>query len=295
MLRFGYASQNLTMGLTTGRTLRLANLRDAGKVRGIVAANLADLEAIIRWNAAHHIGLFRSSQQLIPFASHPAFPYDWEEEHANELRRIGGLAQELEVRLSLHPGQFIQPGSPNGEVGPRSVAELRYVARLLTLLAGADSVLVLHVGGAYGDKREAARAFVAAMAGEEETLRYLALENDERIWTVEEVVPVARELGIPAIVDTLHHTLNPGGLDLAGALDLGLPTWPHRPKIHLSSQDPAKQAGAHAFEISVDDFQMLQGALDGRETDVMVEAKGKEKAVLALSALASGADSAARR
>jgi UV DNA damage endonuclease len=66
-------------------------------------------------------------------------------------------------------------------------------------------------------------------------------------------------------------------------LDLSLPTWETRgarPKVHISSQDPEKQSGAHAYTIDLADWNTLLDALDGRETDVMVEAKGKELALL---------------
>jgi len=287
MIRYGYPAQNLTLPATTNRTLRLASLADAEKVRALVWENMFGLETIVRWNAERGIRLFRIGQGLIPFASHPAFPYDWPEEHGDDLRELGALARSLGVRLSMHPGQFINPGSPNPETAGRSLDELRYAARVFDLMGNDDAVVVLHLGGAYDDRPAAVARFVEALRPQEDILRYLALENDERIWTAGEIVGAARALGIPAILDNLHHSLNPGGLSLAEALDLALPSWEARdvrPKVHLSSQDPAKRPGAHAHSIEAGDWAAFLDALDGRETDVMVEAKGKE---LALSALRS--------
>lgn len=286
MIRLGYPTQNLTLGASTNRTLRLKNLPDAQKVRGLVRENLRDLRRILAWNAEQGIGLFRLGQSIIPFASHPDFPYDWLSEHAAELREAGLLARSLGIRLSMHPGQYINPGSPRREVVERSLAELRYVARLFELMGCEDAVMVLHMGGAHGDRRESSRRFVEALLGEQEVLRHLALENDERIWSVPEVVEAAGALGVPAITDTLHHALNPGGVSLREALDLTLPTWgERRPKLHLASQDPEKQAGAHARLIRQEDWLRLLEALGGRDADIMVEAKGKE---LALEALLPG-------
>ncbi len=282
MIRLGYPTQNLTLPATTNRTLRLASLADAEKVRGIVRENVAGLLEILRWNAERGVMLFRIGQSLIPFASHPAFPYDWEAEHGDELRDTGALALSLDIRLSVHPGQYIRPSSLRPDVVERSLAELRTSARLLSLLGGRDAVLVLHLGGAQEGKAAAARRFADALRAEEEVLRYLALENDERIWSLVEVAEVATSLGIPAITDTLHHHLNPGGLTLKEALDLSLPTWKvrdARPKVHLSSQDPEKQVGAHAYSVEAGDWQALGAALGGRGADVMVEAKGKELAL----------------
>jgi len=286
VIRLGYPAQNLTIPATTNRTLRLASLPDVERLKWLVRDNVADLEAILRWNAEHGVALFRMGQNLIPFASHPAFPYGWRVEHGEELREVGELARDLGIRLSMHPGQYINPGSPRQEVVGRSLSELRYVTGVFELLGSPDSVAVLHMGGAYADRPASAARFVEVMRPEAEILRYLALENDERIWTVAEVVETARALGIPAIADAFHHGLNPGGLTLGEALDLAMPTWEARgvrPKLHLSSQDPDKRAGAHAYYVDGRDWQALLGALDGRDADVMVEAKGKEQTLLASS------------
>jgi UV DNA damage endonuclease len=285
VIRLGYPAQNLTLPATTNRTLRLASVSDVEKLRGLVRGNIADLRAILRWNAERGISLFRMGQDLIPFASHPAFTYDWEVEHGEELRGVGELARDLGIRLSMHPGQYINPGSPRPEVVERSLWELRYVARVFDLLGNHDSVAVLHMGGAYADRAASAARFVGALRPEERVLRYLALENDERVWTVAEVVETSRVLGIPAIVDAFHHGLNPGNLTLEEALDVALPTWEPgsvRPKLHLSSQDADKRPGAHAYSVGRRDWQALLAALDGRDADVMVEAKGKERALAPL-------------
>jgi UV DNA damage endonuclease len=283
VIRLGYPTQNLTIPATTNRTCRLANLRDAKKLRGLIRENLAGLTAILRWNAEHGVPLFRMGQSLIPFASHPQFPYDWAEEHGDELGRCGELTRSLGIRLSMHPGQYIQPGSLKPEGVERSLGELRSAARVLSLIGSPDSVLVLHMGGGKEDKPATSARFVEVMSPEEDVLVYLALENDERVWTVADIVKTAHALGIPAIADTLHHGLNPGGLALEAAFDLSLPTWKERrarPKLHLSSQNPEKQAGAHAYSVDLADWQALVYALRGREADVMVEAKGKEHALV---------------
>ncbi len=285
MIRLGYATQNLTLPATTNRTLRLAGLGDAEKVRALVWENLLGLETILRWNAEHGVPLFRIGQGLVPFASHPSFPYDWEAEHGDDLRWIGALAGSLGIRLSMHPGQFIQPGSLKDAVVERSLDELRYAARVFDLIGSPASVIVLHMGGAYEDRPATAARFVERLRPETAVLRYLALENDERIWAVPEIVQTAYTLGVPAITDAFHHGLNPGGMTLEEALDVSLPTWERRgvrPKLHLSSQDPAKQPGAHAYLVDVGNWLTLLGAIDGREADVMIEAKGKERALAPL-------------
>lgn len=242
ILGLGYPCENLTLKASTNHTLRLASLGEE-KIRARVAENLQDLTRILTWNHQEGFRLFRIGQHLIPFASHPHFPYHWERVHGEELTRLGNLAQALGQRLSMHPGQYVNPGSPNPQVVARSLAELRYSARLLDLLEAQDGVLVVHLGGTYGDREATLRRFVENLKGEGEILRFLALENDERLWTVEEVLRAAEALGVPVVVDTLHHALNPGRLSLEEALGLALATWRTIPKVHLSSQDPLSAQG----------------------------------------------------
>ncbi|WP_018112482.1 UV DNA damage repair endonuclease UvsE [Thermus igniterrae] len=276
-LRLGYPCENLTLKASTNHTLRLASLREE-RVQEKVGQNLLDLERILRWNPEHGFGLFRIGQHLIPFASHPLFPYDWEKAHGEELSRLGALARALGQRLSFHPGQYVNPGSPDPKVVERSLAELRYSARALSLLGAEDGVLVLHLGGVYGDRESTLRRFVENLRGEGEVLRYLALENDERLWGVEEALKAAEALGARVVVDTLHHALNPGRLSLEEALRLALATWSGRPKVHLASQAPGKRPGAHAFRVAPEDWERLLLALPG-PADIMVEAKGKEQGI----------------
>ena len=51
VIQLGYPTQNLTIPASTNRTLRLANLYDAPKVREIALANFRGLVEILRWNA----------------------------------------------------------------------------------------------------------------------------------------------------------------------------------------------------------------------------------------------------
>ena len=296
MIRVGYAAQNLTIPATTNRTLRLASLSNADKVRSLVQANLEALRSIITWNALHGVALFRIGQSLIPFASHRQFPYDWQREHAGELADIGVLARSHGIRLSMHPGQYIQPGSPTPAIVANSLDELRFVAALFDLVGNRDATMVLHMGGAYGDHPQTAARFASILACEPSILRYLALEGDERIWSIRQILPVAAALGVPVIVDALHHRMNPDGLTLAEAIDLALPTWSGRdirPKVHISSQDPDKQAGAHAFGIEQADWDELVAVIGDRDIDVMIEAKGKEQALIGLGLVTPGDDARA--
>lgn len=285
--RWGYPCENRTLGATTLRTVRLANL-EPERVRAKVRANLDDLERMVRFNAEVGLGLLRIGQQLIPFASHASFPYDWEREHGDRLAEIGVLARDAGIRFSMHPGQYVNPGSELREVVERSLAELRYSARVLALAGAVDGVVVVHGGGANGGKAAALERFATAVSSEPELLRFLAVENDERTWGMEDLLPLAERLGIPVVVDALHHQWNPGRSTLGEAIRAAATTWRTRQKVHLSSQATGARPGTHAEMVVPADAERLREAAAGLTLDVMVEAKAKELAVLPLVGAGAG-------
>ena len=92
----------------------------------------------------------------------------------------------------------------------RAVDDLRFHADFLDAV-GADGTakIILHLGGGYGDKPAALRK----LAGNLETLpdhirNRLALENDERIYTIEDVLTICGAFSLPAIFDVYHHSIN---------------------------------------------------------------------------------------
>ncbi|MCS6829370.1 MAG: UV DNA damage repair endonuclease UvsE [Armatimonadota bacterium] len=282
MIRWGYPCENITLDASTNHTLQLRNIREE-RIREKFEQNLRDLWRMLEWNVLQGIALFRIGQHLVPFASHPHFPYDWYMAHADALREVGRFARQHGLRLSMHPGQYVNVGSPHAGVVERSLAELRYSATVLDALGLPDSVLVIHLGGVYEGHHATAQRIVKHLQGEEQILRWLVLEHDERLWSLRQVLPVAEQLDVPVIVDNLHHRLNPDHLTLQEAVRLGLSTWNgKRPKLHLSSQDESKRAGAHAGRIDLEDLYELLDALEDAEADIMVEAKEKELAVLPL-------------
>ncbi len=68
------------------------------------------------------------------------------------LAALGRKARDLDIRLSFHPSQFVVLNSPDPELVAKSVWDLKSQAEMLDLMElGPETVVVIHVGGAYGD------------------------------------------------------------------------------------------------------------------------------------------------
>lgn len=99
-------------------------------------------------------------------------------------------------RLTVHPGQFTQLGSPRKEVIEAAVKDLEYHSQLLRGLglrgqADKDAVMILHMGGMFGDKGETLKRFEENYKRlSEDVKNRLVLENDDVVST-----PLQRRFG----------------------------------------------------------------------------------------------------
>lgn len=292
-MQIGYPCSNLRLGCSAARTFRLASY-SPDRLIETVTANLDCLEAILRWNAAHGIRYFRISSGTIPFASHPVMDVAWGDVFAARLAGIGTFVHAEGMRLTTHPGQYTLLNSPRPEVVEASIRELAYHAELFDRL-GLDSThkIQIHVGGVYGDREAARQSFIARYPTLPEVVRQrLVIENDERQYALADCLAIAEQTGIPVLFDWFHHALFNRGEASSAALDAFMATWdPARdgvPAMDFSTQDAAKQAGAHAASIDVEAFAVFLDALAGREVDVMLEIKDKETSALAANAILAG-------
>ena len=257
------------------------------KLRSIAWDNATALGSAVEWCAAHHVGAFRIQSEMLPLSTHPELGYelssiDERGEIEGQLRAAGETAATRDVRLSFHPDQFIVPGSHRAEVVDRSLLDLESLAKLAGVVGAAQ--LTLHGGGAHGGKEAALDRLVRGLARLSPRARKLiVLENDDRVFTVEDLLPICRREGIPLVYDVHHHRCNPDRLDVEEATDAATETWASRePWAHVSS--PLHGWGStnprpHSDFIDPDD---LPRSWLSRDLTVDVEAKAKELAVLRL-------------
>lgn len=288
--RLGYACLCVSLPNSSPRGTVLRNATP-DRLRALIEENLDRLARVLEFNVAHRIRLFRISSDLIPFGSHPVNQVPWWEEFGPRLAELGAYIRTHDLRVSVHPGQHTVLSAVNEAVAIASLRDLEYHGRLLDAL-GVDlrSKIVVHGGGAYGDKSAAlsrwARRADQLPAG---VRARLVIENDERKFGAEDILTLSGLVGLPVVFDLLHHRAyaGPGDRDLSGLLRRVFATWrPERdgpPKVHLSSQAPGKRLGAHAELVAPGDLAALLAAAPPEiDFDCMLEAKSKELALFHL-------------
>jgi UV DNA damage endonuclease len=266
------------------------------------------LHGVLDYCDRHDIRMYRFAASIAPYATHPDLPrfHGQVEECADELAAFGARADELGVRLSTHPSQYIVLNSENPVTQRAAARDVEVQAGLLDAMgAGPEAVCILHIGGAAGGREAALERFERGFELLSERARArLVVENDDRTFALVDALEVHRRTGLRVVWDILHHHCHdPEGIPDREALELALATWPagQLPKIHYSSPKTAieerrKKVGrrvekswvlpqlrAHADMIDPIGFEhFLRETAAGLEFDVMLEAKAKDLAVLRL-------------
>ena len=264
-------------------------------VESLGIANAKDIVKMLRWNDKYGIKFLRLSSEMFPFASHPEYGYKLAPFVSKELAEAGKVAAELGHRLTTHPGQYTQLGSPRKPVIDNAIRDLDYHAELLSLLKlppqqDRDAVMILHLGGVFGDKTATLERFRENYKRLPQGVKNrLVLENDDVSWSVHELLPLCEELNIPMVLDFHHHNIifdaeqiREGTKDIVDIFPRILATWKRKnitPKMHYSEPTPAAITGRQRRKHNPRVATLPPCPPD---MDLMIEAKDKEQAVFEL-------------
>jgi UV DNA damage endonuclease len=293
MIRFGlcciFRDEPIKFGTTTATSLaRMSRADGLAKLSRLCAANANSLLAALEYCHANGIGCFRIVSQVLPLKTHPVCGYQLEELPDGDaiierFRACGEFARAHGLRTAFHPDQFVVLNSLRPEVVNSSLAEIEYQAEVAELV-GAD-VINIHGGGAFGDKVKSLSDFCRNLDRLSDRARSrLTVENDDRVYTPADLLPVCKKAGIPLVYDVHHHRCCRDELTVEEATEAAVATWDREPMFHLSSpiegwDGPGPQR--HHDFIDAADFPECWKQLD---ITVEVEAKAKEVAVLQLKA-----------
>jgi UV DNA damage endonuclease len=258
-------------------------------------ANARDIAKMVRWNDRYGIKFMRLSSEMFPFASHEEYGYKLAPFAAETLAEAGKVVAELGHRVTTHPGQFTQLGSPRKSVIDNAIRDLIYHDELLSLLKlppqqNRDAVMIMHLGGAFGDKPVAIDRFRENYAKLPQGVKNrLVLENDDVVWSTHEILPLCQELNIPFVLDFHHHNIlfdstqiREGTKDIIDMFPAILETWSRKnitPKMHYSESCPDAISNRSRRKHSPR-VMTLPPCPD--TMDLMIEAKDKEQAVFEL-------------
>jgi UV DNA damage endonuclease len=200
-------------------------------------------------------------------------------------REIGNLMKSSKMRVAMHPDQFVIVNSIDEDIFHRSVRELSYHAEVLDLLeTDYTAKIQIHVGGVYGNKKRSLKRFITRHRKLPQKIKQrLVIENDERLYSLEDCLLMHEHTDIPVVFDVLHFRCNNNGERLIDMFSKTLATWSKKdgiPIVDYSSQENHKKIGRHSTSLDAHDFRHFLQDASGFDFDIMCEIKDKEKSAL---------------
>ncbi|MEM4166047.1 MAG: UV DNA damage repair endonuclease UvsE [Candidatus Bilamarchaeaceae archaeon] len=283
-MKIGYPCINTSIGCTANSTFRLKNYSEENMVEKI-NNNLNCLEKILNYNIEKGFLFFRISSDLVPFASHPICTFNWRGYFKKRFREIGKFIKENEIRISMHPDQFVLINATKKAIIDSSIAELKWHCDVLDLMNLDNSAKVqIHVGGVYGDKESAISRFIQNYKALSHNIKKrLVIENDDRNFSLRDCLKISENVGVPVLFDSFHHECLNNGEKVCDAIKLASETWKNEDGILMvdySSQEPNQRVGKHAEHIDLNHFKNFLNSTKRFDFDIMLEIKDKETSAI---------------
>ena len=157
--------------------------------------------------------MVRLGSDVLPVYTEPTWSYFWRKNDVRaycekHFRPVGDLARKLDVRLSMHPGQFTVLASDNPDIVERSIEEFEYhvdVARWMGFgQQFQDFKINVHISGRKGP----AGIIDVHPRLSTEARNTITIENDENSWGIEASLELRKHLAL--VLDIHHHWVKTG-------------------------------------------------------------------------------------
>lgn len=290
MVRLGYvalskAMENVTTSHTITYTNYLNNNYSVDKLIDITSNNLEALEKIITYNIKNNIHFYRLTSKLVPLATHDKIKYDYITSLKDKYKKIGELINKYNLRIDTHPDQYAVLNSMNNKIVKNTVEILKYHYNILDALKIKNKIIILHVGSGTCGKKASITRFINNFKKLPSYIqKCIAVENDDKIYNIIDVLYLCNTLNIPMVLDYHHYVCNNNGEKLEDYIKEIMDTWSNiNPKFHFSSpkSNLKKEFRSHHDYINSDDFIKFINMLKiyNKDVDIMLEAKAKDDAL----------------
>ena len=160
-----------------------------------------------------HLRMVRISSDILPVYTHESFSDYWRKPDVisyaeTHFKRVGDIARNSNVRLSMHPGQFTVLASDNPGIVERSIAEFEYHADMARYMGYGktfqDFKINVHISGKQGP--EGIRRAYQRLSPEARNC--ITIENEENSWGLDDCLTISDI--IPIVLDVHHHWIREG-------------------------------------------------------------------------------------
>jgi UV DNA damage repair endonuclease len=203
-------AKSLNTGTTTVAWLN-RQTQDVAEQRlwDLMVHNIASIHKLVTrvGDLDDHFRMVRLGSDILPVYTEQSWSYFWQRPDvrtyaAKHFRAVGDVARVRDVRLSMHPGQFVVLASDNPDIVNRSIAEFEYHADMARWMGFGqqfqDFKINVHIAGKSGPA--GIRHALGRLSPEARNC--ITIENDEMRWGVDASLELA---DVCALVLDVHH------------------------------------------------------------------------------------------
>lgn len=288
-IRLGYVALSKSLDITTSKTITYTNYINnnyaVDKLLEITSNNLDNLYEIIKYNIKNNFHFYRLTSKLVPLATHKDINFDYITPLIDKYKKIGNLINNYNIRVDTHPDQFAVLNSTNKDIVNNTFKILEYHYKILNALNIKNKIIILHVGSSVLGKENSIKRFINNFYKLPTYIqKSIALENDDKIYNIKDVLMLCKTLNIPFVLDYHHYLCNNDGENIEDYLNDIFLTWNNvTPKVHFSTAKSKlkKDFRSHSNYINDDDFIKFLNILKkyDKDIDIMLEAKEKDDAI----------------
>ena len=160
-----------------------------------------------------HLRMVRISSDILPVYTHADWSYFWRRLDVvryceQNFSLIGTIARNRNVRLSMHPGQFVVLASDNEGIVGRSIEEFEYHTDMARWMGYGktfqDFKINVHIAGRRGP--DGIRRTYQRLSPEARNC--ITIENEENSWGLNDCLTIT-DL-VPIVLDIHHHWIREG-------------------------------------------------------------------------------------
>lgn len=190
--------------------LRKPKIMPKKKIWDIITHNTQAVYNLIDYvgHLKDELRMVRIGSDQLPGYTHPDWNYFWQQAEVihfleKKYSVAGELARQLNVRLSMHPGQFVVLASSSPEIVERSIAEFEYHADIIRWMGFGkrfqDFKCNVHISGKEGPL--GLKKILGRLTPE--ARNSITIENDEMSWGLDASLELAKDVAL--VLDIHHH------------------------------------------------------------------------------------------
>ena len=181
----------------------------------IMVHNIQSFENLISFvgEQRNELRMVRLGSGILPAYTEPGWCYFWKlpsvaEYCERNLAKVGEIARGLDVRLSMHPGQFCVLASDRPDVVNRSIEEFEYHVDIARWMGYGkqfqDFKCNVHIAGKQGPA--GIQAVLPRLS--QEARNIITIENDEMSWGIDASLELTKDVAL--VLDIHHHWVATG-------------------------------------------------------------------------------------